>query len=52
MLNTYFCDKNEIAKIQNLTVSPYFPQIITDKLFSRVAYRNWEREKHENVISK
>ena len=38
MLNTYFCDKNgllplnfgSIAKVENLTLSPFFLQIDTD----------------------
>ena len=49
MLNTYFCDKNgllplnigSVAKIENLTLSPFALQILTDKIFIWIVYRNW-----------
>ena len=49
MLNNYFFDKNGllpfnfgyVAKIDNLTLSLFFPPIFIDKIFSRVSYQNW-----------
>lgn len=45
---TYFCNKNGllplnfgyVAKMETLTLSPFFQEILTDKIIGMVAYRN------------